>query len=215
MRQKTASIPPPMHPRGFPAKIADNNMIPILNNTVPTDRARIEALLNNLFLNPVTTAVNLGERAAQNDSVQQILAAVARDGDETVVATAKFFDDPNFTIEQIRVSASEISEAAAAIPADQLSAIRRSIEQVREYQTHFMPANPKPLRRPGVELGMPLHPPRLRRPLYPRRKSRLPSSLIMLAVPAQVAGVKESSSARRPANMAAPISSSPPATNSN
>ena len=47
-----------------------------------------------------------------------------------------------------------------------------------------------PLRRPGVELGMRFTPLESAGLYFPGGKAAYPSSLIMLAVPAQVAGVK-------------------------
>ena len=79
-------------------------------------------------------------------------------------------------------------DAIPRVAPDVMSAIRRSIDQVREYQTHIMPEAPSPLRRPGVELGLRFTHARQRRPVLPRREGVVPSSLIMLAVPAQVAG---------------------------
>src|SRR5207245_8213182 len=70
------------------------------------------------------------------------------------------------------------------------AAIRRSIAQVREYQTHILPEPVEPLHRPGVELGLRFTPLDSVGLLVPGGKASYPSSLIMLAVPAQVAGVK-------------------------
>jgi histidinol dehydrogenase len=77
------------------------------------------------------------------------------------------------------------------VPANQLAAIRRSIAQVREYQTHFLPKELPPLKRDGVELGLRFTPVDSAGLYFPGGKAAYPSSLIMLAVPAQVAGVKK------------------------
>jgi histidinol dehydrogenase len=166
-------------------------MIPILKLSIPEDRQRVEQLLAQLALDPVELATGQGERGAQSAAVQQILADVAKRGDEAVVDSCRKFDDPEFSASQIRVSEKEMADAAGRVPADQLSAIRRSIDQVREYQTHFMPKDPPPLRRPGVELGMRFTPLESAGLYFPGGKASYPSSLIMLAVPAQVAGVKK------------------------
>jgi histidinol dehydrogenase len=76
------------------------------------------------------------------------------------------------------------------IPADQLAAIRRSITQVREYQSHIMPQSPPLLVRQGVELGLRFTPLDSAGCYFPGGHAAYPSSLIMLAAPAQVAGVK-------------------------
>jgi histidinol dehydrogenase len=165
-------------------------MIPIFQLSEAEDRLRVEGLLAELRLDPIELATGQGERAAQSAAVQQILADVAKRGDEAVVDNCRKFDDPDFSISQIRVTAEEMSAAAARVPSDQLAAIRRSIEQVREYQTHVMPKDPAPLRRPGVELGLRFTPLQSAGLYFPGGKASYPSSLIMLAVPAQVAGVE-------------------------
>ena len=131
-----------------------------------------------------------GDRTKQIEAVQQIIRDVAGRGDAALVEQARKFDDPGFTADQLRVNVQEMAAAAKRLPADQLAAIRRSIAQVREYQTHIMPVDPKPLHRPGVELGLRFTPLDSAGLLVPGGKASYPSSCIMLAVPAQVAGVK-------------------------
>jgi histidinol dehydrogenase len=164
-------------------------MIPILHLANPADRQRVEALLGELRLDPVAMATRQGERAAQADAVGQILADVAKRGDQAIVDSSRKFDDPNFTAAQIRVTAAEMSQAAQNLPPGQLAAIRRSIAQVREYQTHILPKPVANLTRPGVELGLRFTPLESAGLYFPGGKAAYPSSLIMLAVPAQVAGV--------------------------
>lgn len=166
-------------------------MIPILRLSDSKDRQQIEALLKQLRLDPREFVTANSARAKAAADVDKILADVAERGDAALVESSKKFDDPNFSADQIRVTDREMSEAAARVPADQMSALRRSIDQVREYQTHIMPASPKPLERPGVELGLRFTPLDSAGLYFPGGKASYPSSLIMLAVPAQVAGVKK------------------------
>jgi histidinol dehydrogenase len=166
-------------------------MIPILDLSIPADRQRAETLLAELRLDPVDFALDRGERARQSDSVRNILADVATRGDEAILDNARAFDDPDFTLAQIRVSPKEMADAVARVPVNQLAAIRRSIAQVREYQTHFLPKELPPLKRDGVELGLRFTPVDSAGLYFPGGKAAYPSSLIMLAVPAQVAGVKK------------------------
>ena len=165
-------------------------MIPILRLNNEADRTRVESMLAALRLDPAEVALNEGGRAKHVVTVQQILADVAKRGDEAVVDLSRKFDDPEFTAAQIRVTQEEMREAAVRVPADQMAAIRRSIAQVREYQTHILPKDPPTLHRPGVELGLRFTPLNTVGLLVPGGKASYPSSLIMLAVPAQVAGVK-------------------------
>jgi histidinol dehydrogenase len=165
-------------------------MIPILHLSKPEERARVEAILKALSLDPVEIALNQGPHARHVPTVQAILADVAKRGDEAVVDLSRKFDDPDFTRDQIRVTPEEMRDAAARVPPEQLAAVRRSIAHVREYQSHILPKDPPPLRRPGVELGLRFTPIDSAGLLIPGGKASYPSSLIMLAVPAQVAGVQ-------------------------
>ena len=162
-------------------------MIPILYMSDDQDRVQVEGLLRRLALDPAD--VVLGE-SADAVSVQLTLADVKERGDAAIVELARKFDDPEFTAEQIRVSPDEMKQAAARIPAHEAAALKRSIAQVREYQTDILPQVPRPTVRPGVELGLRFTPLDSAGLYFPGGKASYPSSLIMLAVPAQVAGVK-------------------------
>ena len=166
-------------------------MIPILKLKSESDERQVAQLLSALRLNPEELATAHGERAKAAQDVQKILADVAARGDEAVVESCRRFDDPNFTRAQIRVTPEEMRAAAARLSPELTAALRRSIEQVREYQSHIMPRSPEPLRRPGVELGIRFTPLESAGLYFPGGKASYPSSLIMLAVPAQVAGVEK------------------------
>jgi histidinol dehydrogenase len=71
-----------------------------------------------------------------------------------------------------------------------MAALRRAIAQVREYQTKVMPGKAPSFVRDGVELGMRFTPLDSAGLYFPGGKASYPSTLIMLAVPALVAGVK-------------------------
>jgi histidinol dehydrogenase len=165
-------------------------VIPTLKLSNEADRQKVETLLRRLRLDPRDVALNRGERAKAVTIVNAILADVAERGDAAVVESSQRFDDPDFTAEQIRVSAAEMREAAGRVPADQMEAVRRSIRQVKEYQVRILPQPPAPVSRDGVELGLRFTPLDSAGLYFPGGKASYPSSLIMLAVPAQVAGVK-------------------------
>jgi histidinol dehydrogenase len=164
-------------------------MIPVFQ--LDADRDRIEQLLRRLRLDPAETALNVGERAKQSADVMAILADVARRGDDAIVDVSREFDDPRFSKDQIRITQDEMRDGAKRVPADQLAAIRHAIAQLCEYQSHMMPKPPAPLVREGVELGMRFTPIDSVGLHVPGGKAAYPSSLIHLAVPAQVAGVKK------------------------
>lgn len=164
-------------------------MIPVLDYNQEPGRQRVEQLLGELRLDAADLALGRGKRSQDAAAVQAILADVASRGDDALVDVARRFDDPQFTVDQIRVQPREMAEAAARVPAELMSALRRSITQVREYQRHILPTEVHPLQRPGVELGLRFTPLDSAGLYFPGGKASYPSSLIMLAVPAQVAGV--------------------------
>ena len=161
-------------------------MIPVLHLNRNADRERAEALLRKLRLDPRDLILGTSK---DDEAVRQILADVARDGDDAIVATARRFDDPDFLASQIRVKSEEMKSAAGRVPAELMSAVRRAIAQVREYQQKVMPKEQPHFRRDGVELGMRFTPLDSAGLYVPGGKASYPSTLIMLAVPAQVAGV--------------------------
>jgi len=162
-------------------------MIPVLNLSNPAERQRVESLLANLRLDARQVATWQDEALA---GVQRMLADVASRGDDALVEISRKFDDPNFSAEQIRVKPEEMRSAVERVAPDVMAALRRSIAQVREYQAHVMPKSPPTLKRPGVELGLRFTPLDSAGLYFPGGKASYPSSLIMLAVPAQVAGVR-------------------------
>jgi histidinol dehydrogenase len=148
-------------------------MIAIYDWQLAADWAAVEEILANLRLD-----------------ARAMLRTVADRGDVAIVDIVKRFDDPTFTREKIRVSTQEMKDAHARCSAPLIQAMRRSIAQVREYQTHILPAATPMLERAGVKLGMRYTPIDSVGLHVPGGKASYPSSLIMLAVPAQVAGVK-------------------------
>ena len=166
-------------------------MIRILHTAVDSERQQADGLLGRLRLDPRDLALCRGERGKQAAAVNEILADVAERGDAAVVDWARKFDDPEFSVEQICVSQDEMQAAHGRVSAELLTALRQSIRQVREYQSHILPVAPAMLKRDGVELGLRFTPLDSAGCYFPGGKASYPSSLIMLAVPAQVAGVKQ------------------------
>jgi histidinol dehydrogenase len=163
-------------------------MIPIWNDV--NDRAAIERLLGKLRLDVRALLLDGGELQRENESVRKILVDVATRGDAALIDLIHRFDDLNFDPKRLRVTRDEMRDAASRVSKELIDAIRRSIAQVREYQTKILPTEISYEARPGVALGL-RHTPLDSAGIYvPGGKASYPSSLIMLAVPAQVAGVK-------------------------
>ncbi|HEX5659622.1 MAG TPA: histidinol dehydrogenase, partial [Polyangiales bacterium] len=118
-----------------------------------------------------------------------ILADVRKHGDEAVVRYMRKWTDPKFSVERMRVSQDELDKAERELDPALRSALQQAIENVRTYQAHLMPVAPAPITHGGAELGLRFTPVDSVGLAVPGGKAAYPSSVIMLAVPAQVAGV--------------------------
>ena len=96
---------------------------------------------------------------------------------------------PDYREEAIRVAPEALAAAGAGLQPRVAAALRRAADNVRAYQAHIMPADPPPLRRHGAELGLRHTPVASAGLSVPGGAGAYPSTVIMLAVPAQVAGV--------------------------
>jgi histidinol dehydrogenase len=122
--------------------------------------------------------------------VRKVLEDVAERGDAALVDTIRKFDDPDFDEADLIASPDDLAAAARRVDADLMRHLRQAIKQVRLYQEHIMPPAELPeLDRDGVRLGLRYTPLASAGCYVPGGKASYPSSLIHLAVPAQVAGV--------------------------
>jgi len=132
------------------------------------------------------------ERPAQRDAaataaaVRVIIDSVRRDGDSALLALTEKFD--GVRLDSLRVTPAEFGAADAALSAAQHAAIARAISTVKKF--HAAQA-PQPLRvetAPGViceRISVPIRAVGL---YVPAGSAPLPSTALMLAVPAAIAG---------------------------
>ena len=118
-----------------------------------------------------------------------VVRDVRQRGDAAVVEVMRKFTDPGFAASRIRVTRDEIARADASLSGDLRAAIESAIDNVRAYQRHVMPTPPEPITLAGAELGMRWSAMPSAGLLVPGGSAVLFSSVIMLAVPALVAGV--------------------------
>ncbi|MGH9786023.1 MAG: histidinol dehydrogenase, partial [Terriglobia bacterium] len=124
-------------------------------------------------------------------AVAPVLDAVRRLGDMALVQYARRWDGfPGRAARELAVSPREIAAAGKTVPAAFRSAVRVAAENIRQFCRLQMPQEWIKTARPGVRLGQ------LVRPLasvgcyIPAGRYPLPSTLLMTAIPAQVAGVE-------------------------
>ena len=127
-----------------------------------------------------------------NQTVREILDDVRQRGDEAVLEYTNRFDRLALTdIGQLEIMADRLHAALAEIPPPQRQALEKAAERVRLYHEHQKIDSWSYTEADGTLLGQQVTP-LDRVGLYvPGGKAAYPSSVIMNAVPAQVAGVSE------------------------
>jgi len=161
--------------------------------------AAVEALLkkaafDQVELSPKIRARNkelYGEDLSAAQIVDKIVSEVRQDGDLAVIKYTKLLDGADFSAADFLVSEEEYQEAEAAADADVVASLKKAIENVRSYHQEQKPRSWMTYREQGSILGQSIIP-LDRVGLYvPGGTASYPSSVIMNAVPAAVAGVGE------------------------
>lgn len=125
-------------------------------------------------------------------AVSAILADVQARGDEALMDYTRRFDRLDVhEAAGLRLSRAELQAALDGLPAAERQALERAAERIRRYHEHQRTSSWMYTEADGTRLGqrvLPLD----RVGLYvPGGKAAYPSSVLMNAIPAQVAGVKE------------------------
>ena len=123
-------------------------------------------------------------RDERSGIVRDIFADVAERGDEAVAEYTEKFDGVSLKPEQFKITQQQLKKAGEEIDPQLLTALKKAIENVRKYQADVFTANNKqnlikytPIKKVGI--------------CVPGASAPLPSTVIMTAVPAQVAGVEQ------------------------
>jgi len=120
--------------------------------------------------------------------VRAIVDAVRRDGDTALVRFARRFDGMHAPLE---VEPAEIRRQAAEAPADVRSAIRRAARHIDRVASRQLPRRWRMSVVRGVEIEQRVEPLQRVGCYVPGGRFPLPSSLLMTAIPARAAGVRE------------------------
>jgi histidinol dehydrogenase len=132
------------------------------------------------------------KRPAQRDAArvtataQDIIERVRREGDAALMALTEQFD--GVRLAGLQVTAKEFEEAEAELNAEQSAAIERAISTVHRFHAAQMPAPLRVETAPGVQCERISVPIRAVGLYVPAGSAPLPSTAIMLAVPAAIAG---------------------------
>lgn len=122
--------------------------------------------------------------------VRDVIAAVRAEGLEALLRFAKDFDHIILDERSIRVSEAEIEAGAAACPQGVREAIAFAADRIRSYHARQRPADLRFTDDAGVELGWRWTPIEAVGIYVPGGRAAYPSTVLMNAVPASVAGVE-------------------------
>ncbi len=134
----------------------------------------------------------LARRAARlneaEDIVRPILETVRARGDKGLLELARKFD--RLERKSVRVPAQELADAAQRLKPEFRSAVEVAAKNVRRFAEKQLPRDFTSTFAPGLRLGQIVRPLDTVGAYIPAGRYPLPSTLIMTAIPAQVAGVK-------------------------
>jgi histidinol dehydrogenase len=122
--------------------------------------------------------------------VRDVIAAVRAEGLTALLRYAKDFDGVSLDEHSIRVSGDEIEAGAAACPQAVRDAIAFAAERIRSYHARQRPADLRFVDEAGVELGWRWTALEAVGIYVPGGRAAYPSTVLMNAVPAAVAGVE-------------------------
>ncbi|MDG1074967.1 MAG: histidinol dehydrogenase [Methylophilaceae bacterium] len=138
----------------------------------------------------------LAFETAQDDSIDAVVADILKDvkarGDAAVLEYTNRFDRTNASsLAELEISQSELRVALNSLPLEQREALQAAADRVRAYHEKQVMQSWQYTEKDGTLLGQQVTP-LDRVGLYvPGGKAAYPSSVLMNAVPAKVAGVQE------------------------
>ncbi|HTW51658.1 MAG TPA: histidinol dehydrogenase [Stellaceae bacterium] len=124
-----------------------------------------------------------------DDAVAAIIDGVQKRGDTALVDYTNRFDRVNLTAAQLRLSPREIADAAAKAPAETVAALKLAAERIDSFHRRQLPQSLDYVDGVGVRLGMEWRPLASAGLYVPGGTAAYPSSVLMNALPAKVAGV--------------------------
>lgn len=120
------------------------------------------------------------------------IAKIADQGDAALLEYIREFDDPNFTLDRLRVTAEEIKQAYTQVPANTVEMIRKQIEISKEFHKRQLPKQWQETAEyvVGVTTGWKITPLASAGLTVPAGQVPLPTVMQVLTVAAKTAGVE-------------------------
>lgn len=151
-----------------------------LNTTDPDFETRFSAMLS----------AKREDSSDVNDVVAAIIADVRARGDAVLCELTTRFDRLDLTPDRLRFSAEEIDDHIARVSAEDRAALSLAAERIRAYHARQMPEDASWTDPEGATLGWRWSPVAAAGLYVPGGQAAYPSSVLMNAIPARVAGVK-------------------------
>ena len=123
-------------------------------------------------------------------SVREIIGRVIKLGDQALIEYTKKFDRVSLTTDTLRFTQSELKEQAARVSDKDRSALELAVTRIKSYHEKQLPDDTFWTDESGVELGWRWSPVSAAGLYVPGGLASYPSSVLMNAIPAKVAGVK-------------------------
>ena len=125
-----------------------------------------------------------------DEAVAAIIADVRARGDDAVIELTSRFDRLDLTPETLAFSEAEIASECAKVPAAEREALELAAERIRAYHERQVPEDARWTDASGAELGWRWGPVSAAGLYVPGGLASYPSSVLMNAIPAKVAGVE-------------------------
>jgi histidinol dehydrogenase len=121
--------------------------------------------------------------------VATIIADVRANGDAALIQYTERFDRLTLTPDRLRIAGHEITSAVASIPAELMAALDLAATRIEQFHRLQLPSDLETTDDDGLTLGMRWKSLEAVGLYVPGGKAAYPSSVLMNAIPARVAGV--------------------------
>lgn len=135
-------------------------------------------------------AVHRGSTPKLADAVANIISEVRGRGDDALVDFTRRYDRFDVTRGNLRVSAGEIAAARATVPVATMDALKLAASRISAFHLRHLPTDDQFTDDQGVTLGARWTPVDAAGLYIPGGLAAYPSSVLMNAIPARIAGVK-------------------------
>lgn len=153
------------------------------------------ARLNNQdseFEQQFQTLLNAKRESAAdvNDAVSEIIKNVRINGDNALYELTERFDNQDLKTSGLTITDDEIDEAIKNVPAETMQALELAATRIESHHKKQQPENQRYTDELGIELGYRWSPVTAAGLYVPGGTASYPSSVLMNAIPAKVAGVE-------------------------